>query len=198
MSRISSRLGLVSALTVFTLSGCQLITQQPTLSSQQLESGQQASPSNQFSLQGKIGVRTPEQSGSAYYTWVQNQADFNIQLNGILGMGKTIIEAQDGKVSLNSAKTGLITAESPEELLEQATGWVAPITALVDWVQARPATPQAKIEKDASQRISQIVEEGWTVDLSYQDDAQLPNKLVLVQQLAADQQNRVTLLIQNR
>ncbi len=198
MSRISSRLGLVSALTVFMLSGCQLITQQPTLSSQQLESGQQASPSNQFSLQGKIGVRTPEQSGSAYYTWVQNQADFNIQLNGILGMGKTIIEAQDGKVSLNSAKTGLITAESPEELLEQATGWVAPITALVDWVQARPATPQAKIEKDASQRISQIVEEGWTVDLSYQDDAQLPNKLVLVQQLAADQQNRVTLLIQNR
>lgn len=198
MSRISSRLGLVSALTVFTLSGCQLITQQPTLSSQQLESGQQASPSNQFSLQGKIGVRTPEQSGSAYYTWVQNQADFNIQLNGILGMGKTIIEAQDGKVSLNSAKTGLITAESPEELLEQATGWVAPITALVDWVQARPATPQAKIEKDAVQRISQIVEEGWTVDLSYQDDAQLPNKLVLVQQLAADQQNRVTLLIQNR
>lgn len=198
MSRISSRLGLVSALTVFTLSGCQLITQQPTLSSQQLESGQQASPSNQFSLQGKIGVRTPEQSGSAYYTWVQNQADFNIQLNGILGMGKTIIEAQDGKVSLNSAKTGLITAESPEELLEQATGWVAPITALVDWVQARPATPQAKIEKDASQRISQIVEEGWTVDLSYQDDALLPNKLVLVQQLAADQQNRVTLLIQNR
>lgn len=198
MSRISSRLGLVSALTVFMLSGCQLITQQPTLSSQQLESGQQASPSNQFSLQGKIGVRTPEQSGSAYYTWVQNQADFNIQLNGILGMGKTIIEAQDGKVSLNSAKTGLITAESPEELLEQATGWVAPITALVDWVQARPATPQAKIEKDAVQRISQIVEEGWTVDLSYQDDAQLPNKLVLVQQLAADQQNRVTLLIQNR
>lgn len=198
MSRISSRLGLVSTLTVFMLSGCQLITQQPTLSSQQLESGQQASPSNQFSLQGKIGVRTPEQSGSAYYTWVQNQADFNIQLNGILGMGKTIIEAQDGKVSLNSAKTGLITAESPEELLEQATGWVAPITALVDWVQARPATPQAKIEKDAAQRISQIVEEGWTVDLSYQDDAQLPNKLVLVQQLAADQQNRVTLLIQNR
>ena len=198
MSRISPRLSLVSAMAVFMLSGCQLITQQPTLSSQQLESGQQASPSNQFSLQGKIGVRTPEQSGSAYYTWVQNQADFNIQLNGILGMGKTIIESQNGQVSLNSAKTGLISAESPEELLEQATGWVAPITALVDWVQARPATPQAKLQKDSSQRISQIVEEGWTVELSYQDQAELPNKLVLVQQLDADQQNRVTLLIQNR
>ena len=198
MSRISPRLSLVSAMAVFMLSGCQLITQHPTLSSQQLESGQQASPSNQFSLQGKIGVRTPEQSGSAYYTWVQNQADFNIQLNGILGMGKTIIESQNGQVSLNSAKTGLISAESPEELLEQATGWVAPITALVDWVQARPATPQAKLQKDSSQRISQIVEEGWTVELSYQDQAELPNKLVLVQQLDADQQNRVTLLIQNR
>lgn len=101
-------------------------------------------------------------------------------------------------MSLNSAKTGLIQAETPEELLEQATGWQAPITHLVDWVQARPATLQAQINKDASNRPQQIIEDGWQVDLSYNDTAQLPNKLVLKQELESGKENRITMLIQNR
>ncbi len=111
---------------------------------------QQVEAENQFNLQGKIGVRTPQQSGSAFFTWVQQQQQFDIELSGILGVGKTQISGQPGQVTLNSAKTGLIYAESPEELLEQATGWQAPITHLVDWVQARPATVNAQIQKDSN------------------------------------------------
>ena len=40
---------------------------------------------------------------------------------------KTQIQGKPGEVTLNSAKTGLITAASPEELLERATGWQAPL-----------------------------------------------------------------------
>ena len=155
-------------------------------------------PSNQFNLEGKIGVKTPKQSGSAFYTWVQDQQDFNIQLSGILGIGKTVIEGKSGEVTLNSSKTGLISAGNPEELLEKATGWVAPITHIVDWVQAVPATETAQISRDQTQRISQIIEDGWTVDFSYKDQATLPNKLILKQQLEADQENRITMVIQNR
>ncbi len=158
----------------------------------------QALQQNQFSLQGKIGVKTPDQSGSAFYTWIQNGPQFNIQLNGALGVGKTIIEGQAGQVTLDNAKTGLITAATPEELLQQATGWVAPITALVDWVQARPATAQAEIQKDDADRIAHLKEAGWSVDFSYVDQATLPNKLILTQQLENEQENRITLLIQNR
>ena len=61
-----------------------------------------------------------------------------------LGVGKTQISGTPGQVTLNSAKTGLIQAATPEELLQRATGWQAPITHLVDWVQAKPATTQAK------------------------------------------------------
>lgn len=113
--------------------------------------------------------KTPKQSGSAFYTWVQDQQDFNIQLSGILGIGKTVIEGKSGEVTLNSSKTGLISAGNPEELLGKATGWVAPITHIVDWVQAVPATENAQISRDQTQRISQIIEDGWTVDFSYKD-----------------------------
>lgn len=153
---------------------------------------------NEFALQGKIGVKTPKQSGSAFFTWQQQQDDFDIELSGILGVGKTQISGSSGEVTLNSAKTGLITANTPEELLQRATGWQAPITHLVDWVQARPATHNAQINRDNQQRPSQILEEGWTVDLSYNDNATLPNKLILKQALESNQENRITMIIQNR
>lgn len=174
--------------------GCQQVVK-PVQSTPILEA---ATPNNQFSLEGKLGVKTPQQSGSAFYTWVQNQDNFDIQLSGILGIGKTIITGKPGEVSLDSSKTGQITAATPEELLERATGWVAPITHIIDWVQARPATKNAQIQSDSMQRISQITEDGWVVDLSYNNDATLPNKLILKQQLEAGQENRITMVIQNR
>jgi Outer membrane lipoprotein involved in outer membrane biogenesis len=73
------------------MSGCQQMVQQkaPVTPSVQAE--------NQFQLQGKIGVRTPQQSGSAFFTWVQQQEEFDIELTGILGAGKTQISGTPGR-----------------------------------------------------------------------------------------------------
>ncbi|ATO19818.1 outer membrane lipoprotein LolB [Acinetobacter sp. LoGeW2-3] len=175
------------------LTGCQQIAQPKQPATASIPTAE-----NEFQLQGKIGVRTPQQSGSAFFTWAQQQEQFDIELTGILGVGKTQISGQPGQVSLNSAKTGLIKAATPEELLQRATGWQAPITHLVDWVQARPATTNAQLQKDDTQRISQIIEDGWTVDLSYADQARLPNRLILKQTLGNGGENRITMVIQNR
>jgi outer membrane lipoprotein LolB len=68
----------------------------------------------------------------------------------------------------------------------------------VDWVQARPATSSAQIKQDSTQRISQIVEKGWTVELSYNEQARVPNRLILKQPLGNGAENRITMVIQNR
>lgn len=203
--RLSKSIFALTATLSLAFTGCQQVVKPaattPTLTetpSEQNQAGTATAPSNQFNLQGKIGVKTPKQSGSAFFTWQQDHEDFDIQLSGILGIGKTIIEGKSGEVTLNSSKTGLIQAESPEELLERATGWVAPITDIVSWVQARPATTDAKIAKDDADRISKIEEDGWTVDLSYNDKETLPNKLILKQALESGAENRVTMVIQNR
>jgi len=192
--RIFSKFSLILiATSTLVLTGCQRYTQPQAPSVSQTPEA-----ANNFSLQGKIGVKTPGQSGSAFFTWVQQQDEFDIELSGILGVGKTQISGTPGQVTLNSAKTGLIQAATPEELLQRATGWQAPITHLVDWVQAKPATTQAKISKDGQNRPIQFVEDGWTVDLSYNDQAQLPNKLILKQTFESGQENRITMVIQNR
>ena len=207
MRHIQKLIFTLAATATLSFAGCQQVVK-PTQTTTTVEVPTEATstestpslqkPSNQFDLQGKIGVKTPKQSGSAFYTWSQDQENFNIQLNGILGIGKTIIEGKSGEVTLNSAKTGLISAENPEELLEKATGWVAPITHIINWVQAFPATENAQIQRDTSQRIAQLVEDGWVVDFSYNDKATLPNKLILKQTLENDQENRITMVIQNR
>ncbi len=113
-------------------------------------------------------------------------------------LDKTQITGRPGEVSLNSAKTGLIQAETPEELLKTATGWQAPITHLVNWVQAKPATVQAQIQRDNAKRAVQIIEDGWSVELSYNEQAHMPNRLILKQALENGAENRITMVIQNR
>lgn len=182
--------------TVLLMSGCQTYIQPQKML--------QKSPENilqkdTFQIDGKIGVRTSQQSGSAFYTWSQQGNHFTIDLTGALGIGKTHIEGAPGQVTLTSAKTGTISATSPEELLEKATGWQTPITHLIQWVQAKPATVEAKTTQDAQHRISEIIEDGWNVTLIYNDESQkLPNKLILKQSLSNQEENRITMVIQNR
>lgn len=153
---------------------------------------------DQFTLQGKIGIRTPQQSGSAFYTWLQQQDYFSIELTGALGIGKTTIEGRSGQVTLTNAEVGTLHAATPEALLEQATGWTAPISHLKYWVQAKPATSYAQIQYDQQQRPSQISEDQWLVDLSYSKQKKQPNRLVLTQTLTTGEQHRITMVIQNR
>lgn len=192
--RLISNLGFaICGSSILFLTGCQHLNQpHKTIVSSQIQD------ENHFYLQGKIGVHTPYQSGSAFFTWIQRPDQFNIELSGALGIGKTQIKGQSGQVTLTSAKTGEITATSAEELLEKATGWHAPVQYLTYWVQAKPATSKAKIQMDQDQRIQHLTEAGWNVDFSYPNAQHLPNKLVIKQVLADDQENRITMVIQNR
>lgn len=186
----------VLALSIFIV-GCQTTPKAPTLptSPPQQQPNTETAPVQQFQITGKIGVRTPQQNGSAFYGWTQNGEHFAIDLTGAMGIGQTSIRGTPGHVTLTSSKTGTIEAETPEELLFQATKWEAPITYLISWINAQPAQTQAIITHDTEQRLHTIQEGGWLATLSYQAQEKLPNKLVLVDDA---QQNRVTLTIQTR
>ncbi|MEF9956985.1 MAG: lipoprotein insertase outer membrane protein LolB, partial [Acinetobacter sp.] len=89
MSVFSKLCLVVMSSSILLLSGCQHLTQpQKAITSPQIQD------ENNFDLQGKIGVRTPKQSGSAFFTWVQQQDQFDIELTGILGVGKTQIQGK--------------------------------------------------------------------------------------------------------
>lgn len=158
-------------------------------------------PPIHFSITGKIGVRTVKQNGSAFYAWSQDGERFAIDLTGALGIGQTHIEGIPEHVSLQSAKTGLIEAATPEELLQQATGWQAPISYLPHWIEGQSVNADSTAKRDPQNRLVTLNEGGWDVTFNYDDQAQVkyPNRLVMNQisdQTDSKTQNRVILTIQ--
>lgn len=182
-----------------TLSACQTTPKAPVLPTPSIpsESGstQIEAVQHNFKITGKIGVRTPEQNGSAFYGWTQEGEHFAIDLTGAMGIGQTSIRGIPGKVTLNSSKTGIIEASTPEELLFQATKWQAPITYLVSWINGEAVEKDAMTQKDPLNRLIAVQEGGWHTTFSYAGSEKLPNKLVLIEN---EKQNRVTLTIQSR
>lgn len=191
---------LIAGLLLGSLTGCQhmlkpanpMVTQQPVAATH-------------FQLTGKIGVRTPQQSGSAFYAWAQEDQRFAIELSGALGIGQTRIEGGNGHFSLENSNTGLLKADSAEALLKQATGWQAPISQLPRWVMGMAIAPNSPATYDSQTRLATLTEQGWQVRFDYLDAAQprRPSRLIMTQALfdhtgQAAGENRVTLTIQTR
>lgn len=123
---------------------------------------------NHWQVTGKLGVRVPGDSGSANLRWRQTAADYTIDLSGPLGSGRTVINGQQGEVSLQQAGEPPHTAATAEELILYSTGWTIPVTQLIYWVRALPA-PKQKVthwEKNAEDQLTLLEQAGWRIQYS--------------------------------
>ena len=142
-----------------------------------------------FTINGKIGITIPEsvsqnsgaQGGSAFYAWGQQQDRFAIELIGALGIGKTNIEYDGKTATLVSEKTGTLTAEDPETLLQKATGWQAPISQLPYWISGRSAPSDRAPQVDSQGRLVSSVNGNWSANFTYNGTEKLPNKITATQ-----------------
>ncbi len=156
----------------------------PTLQAQKLEN---------FTINGKIGVTMPAstpsadasnsstQGGSAFYTWGQENNRFAIELMGALGIGKTNIAYDGQTATLVSEKTGSLSAEDPEELLQKATGWQAPISQMPYWISGRSAPSDSAPKVDNQNRLISSVNGNWSANFAYSGNDKLPSKITATQ-----------------
>lgn len=178
--------GTLTAMLAFT-AGCQSLPAKntstkptPTIQAQKLDN---------FNITGKIGVTAPAngstnaaaQGGSAFYAWGQQNERFAIELIGALGIGKTNIEYDGQTATLVSEKTGALTANNPETLLQKATGWQAPISQMPYWISGRSAPSDSTPQTDAQGRLISSVNGNWTANFTYKGNDKLPNKISAVQ-----------------
>ncbi|MDN5566177.1 MAG: lipoprotein insertase outer membrane protein LolB [Psychrobacter sp.] len=164
------------------ISGCQslpknqVVTTPTTIPTEKL---------SDFNINGKIGVTMPAdtgtQGGSAFYAWGQQNERFAIELIGALGIGKTNIEYDGQTATLVSEKTGTLTADDPETLLQQATGWQAPISQMPYWISGRAAPSDSAPQSDAQNRLISSANGDWSASFNYKGNDKLPNKITAVQ-----------------
>lgn len=139
-----------------------------------------------WQLEGKVGVQTSEDSGSASVQWIKNQGRYSVSLLGPLGSGGLSINGEPGKVVLTMSDGKKYTANNPESLLAAQWGFNLPLSNLNYWIRGLPVPNMpAKTQFDNSHRLSDLVQQGWHVQfLSYtqQDNIDLPSKLLITSQ----------------
>lgn len=140
-------------------------------------------PLDSWTLQGKLGVRAPTESGSGTVLWLHQQEQYDIRLSGPLGRGATRIQGNDHGVTLDIAGQPPVSASSAEALLEQQVGWRLPVEHLLWWVRGLPAPGSpSRLQLNPDSQLARLAQAGWTVEYSrYQqiDGVQLPQRLQL-------------------
>ena len=118
----------------------------------------------EWQLKGKIGVRTRNDGGSAYLDWNQAEDSFYIILSGPLGQGTTIVSGNATGARLEQSD-GIFLAESPDQLVQEHTGWHIPIAHLLYWIKGMPApgdTPS--LTHNALGTLATLQQGGWQLD----------------------------------
>lgn len=131
-----------------------------------------------FEINGKIGLISPKQAGSAFYVWSQHGKSFEIELSGAMNVGQTNISYNGQQATLVSEK-GSLTADTPEDLLEQATGWQAPISQLAYWIMGKSAPSDSGQTLDNQQRLATADNNGWQATFEYHKNETLPNRIIV-------------------
>lgn len=148
-------------------------TSQPTITEKK-PSSEQA-----FTINGKIGLVSPNQAGSAFYVWSQRGKSFEIELAGAMNLGQTNI-SYNGKTATLTNEKGTLTADTPEDLLQQSTGWQAPISQLSYWIMGNPAPSDSEHQFDNQQRLTTADNHGWQATFEYSKNSEkLPNRITV-------------------
>lgn len=143
-----------------------------------------------WQIAGKIGLRSPQTSNSAYLNWHQCDKAFDIRLSGPFGQGAAQLRGDGNGIRLTTPDEEYF-ASTANQLLEQHLGWPLPIAQLFFWVRGIP-DPTSDHQQLT---MSHFTQQGWAINiLSWQQvkGYQLPKKLK-----AEHPELKVTLILKN-
>lgn len=134
----------------------------------------------QFELAGRIAVRFRDEASSGNLAWRHGHSGDEVLITTPLGQGiARIVRTRDGVV-LTTPDAREHRAADAEMLTEQVLGFRLPLEGLADWVRARPGGGPFEARRDASGRLAELQQSGWTIEyLEWREDARLPSRLKL-------------------
>lgn len=149
-----------------------------------------------WTITGKIGVRTPNQTlTAAINQWIQTEDIFDIHLSStFFGLGQSRLVGNPVFITLLEAGEDPVSSDQPDALLNKALGFPMPISALPYWLKGLPL-PNARFSAQyyANGLPKSMEQSDWSLsfeDYTLDQALPLPGKIKLVQGDA-----RITLVI---
>ncbi len=136
-----------------------------------------------WSAEGKLALRTPEQSESASLNWYQTGVITRLQLSGPLGTAATTLYSNGQILEIRQGEEISSWDLTDTSALTRETGWSLPLLALPHWIKGVPA-PDIEIQDmqmgPDPARIETLRQDNW--DIRYEAYAEfgtftLPTRL---------------------
>lgn len=134
-----------------------------------------------FRAEGKLALRSPEQSESASFLWYQQGERVRIELSGPLGVSATTLLSDGHQLEiLRDDERSRWDISDPLGLTGE-TSWYLPVAALPYWLRGIPA-PQLPVDELALDggRLSLLRQSGWEISVERYgnfDHLALPTRL---------------------
>ena len=107
-----------------------------------------------WQIRGKIGFKGPDKKQSANLSWEQNDEQYQLSLNSILGTSILAMQGNETEATL-TADDQTYSGHNASELIWQITGWTLPVAQLPVWIKGQHLkTDEVK-----------LAEQGWITDL---------------------------------
>jgi len=152
---------LLLAALITLVAGCSQLAQTPATADR--FDPKAAAALQNWSAEGRLGIRMQRESHSANLDWQQQGDEYRIALTGPLGQGGLRIEGDSRYVSLRQAGEEKIhRAATPEALMQQLLGWHLPLSHARYWIRglADPGAVSTPLNAPAVG----FVQAGWTVE----------------------------------
>ncbi len=135
-----------------------------------------------WTMSGRIAVRTPDDGFSASLRWIQIEETFDARVNGPLGVGAIHLSGDLEQVRIEHGDGEIEVFQDPERSLTRRLGWTVPVASFRYWALGIEGPgPVDAISTDDSGRLARLRQQGWDVEyVEYQGDAgaDLPRKLI--------------------
>lgn len=127
-----------------------------------------------WSFAGRLAISTAGNAGNARIEWKQDGTNYDIRLSApITGQGWRLRQT-GGFVSLEGLEGGTRQGTDAEAMLQQATGWRIPLSAMASWVRGARSPGASDLDFDPSGLPATLRQAGWAVEYRGWNDAAPP------------------------
>ena len=149
-----------------------------------------------WQLQGKIGIRAPHDSGSAFLNWQQGPTAYRLVLSGALGLGKLVLDGDQSGVDWVDEDGAQHHHDNPDALIRELWGWEIPLRALPYWIRGVPQPSSAVSGLQlANGTALGFIQDGWSLQFSAYRNS---NGAALPGRIRAEREGLILTVLVNR
>ncbi len=143
----------------------------------------QLSKLDSWKMTGRIVVSNESDSWHATLQWIEQPANYTINIIAPFGQGGARIQGNSEGVTLRSDEGKVFQASTAEELLKRHTGWRVPLEGMRFWARGLPQPSSPRTQKlNPSGHLAELTQSDWLIEfMRYQrvKNLVLPGKVFM-------------------